>query len=98
MSSSEDLRLVIERLQAQVARLEEALKARSRALRSLARGACDEDLEALSQLASGKPLLLRTHVGALARRQTTRLVEAEVERAMKALWRSAAPYHGPTEE
>lgn len=95
--SGEDPRLAIARLEARVARLEKALKERSRVLRSLGRGACDEDVEALSRLASGRPLLLRTNVGAAGWRET-RLVAAEVEQTMKALWRSIAPYDVPAEE
>lgn len=95
---SEDLAVTIARLEARVARLEKLLAERSRLLRSLARGLCEEDLMALSRAASGLPPLLRSDVGSLAWRETTRLTAADVERTMTALWRVAAPFHGADEE
>lgn len=86
------------RLRARIAQLEKALADRSRVLRSLARGLCEEDLVTLSRLASGLPPLLRSDAGSLVWRDTTRLTSADVERTMTALWRAVAPFHGADEE
>jgi hypothetical protein len=90
----EDAVPTIARLEARVARLEELLHERSRMLRLLARGACEEDLEAISRMAAGLPLLMRSGVGLLRWRETTDLRSDDVERTMKTLWRSVAPFHG----
>ena len=90
--------VAIARLQARVARLEELLTERSRLLRSLARGLCEEDLVALSRAASGLPPLLRSDVGSLRWKESTRLTAADVESTMGALWRVAAPFHVADEE
>ena len=90
--------VAIARLQARVERLEELLAERSRLLRSLARGLCEEDLVALSRAASGLPPVLRSDVGSLSWQDTTRLTSADVEKTMTALWRAAAPFHVADEE
>jgi hypothetical protein len=86
------------RLEARVAHLEKLLANRSRVLRSLARGLCEDDLVTLSRLESGLPPLLRSDAGSLVWRDTTRLTSADVERTMTALWRAVAPFHGADEE
>ncbi|HKD10641.1 MAG TPA: hypothetical protein VKE50_01135 [Thermoanaerobaculia bacterium] len=88
----------VARLEARVARLEKLLADRSRVLRSLARGLCEEDLVTLSRLESGLPPLLRSDAGSLVWRDTTRLTTADVERTMTALWRAVAPFHGADED
>lgn len=96
--TGEDPARTIARLRARVARLEQILAERSRQVRTLARGACAEDLEALSRAAAGLPPLVRSDVGSLAWKETTRLRPADVEVTMGAIWRAAAPFHGADDE
>ena len=90
--SSESPEITIARLEARVARLEELLSERSRMVRALARGACDIDFEAISRLASGRPLLMRTGSGLHDEREERQMTSADVERTMTTLWRKVAPF------
>lgn len=94
----EDPANTVARLEARVARLEKLLAERSRLLRSLGRGLCEEDLIALSRAAAGLSPVLRSDVGSLPWHETTRLTAADVEKTLTALWRVAAPFHVADEE
>jgi hypothetical protein len=84
--------IVVERLSARVAALEEALERRSREIRLLQRHVCKRDLLLIARLAAGLAPLPRGAFEPVLWRETTELTRTEVEETMLDLWQSLAPF------
>lgn len=91
VSGPQDPTLLISRLEARIEALEKHLRERSELMRALASELCTEDLISLSRLAMGLSPASRAGIGLAGWRETTALTSGDVDRTMKALWRSLSP-------
>lgn len=85
-------------LEARVAGLEAALARRSEVLRKIQDHLPARELIAVARLVNGLPPLPRYAHDAESWRETTELVQADVEDSLKDLWRSLAPAESPPDE